>query len=197
MKHIKYPNNSPELVIVPSNEKGTGFLRTCYDPRYLSGIMKEVEFTYIIDVAAKINAKVYSEKRLADISGTPKIFIWLLILSYTMTLAVFVALYMTLGSKYGKVLSEVCYALLSGSIIIVIGVMITNFCKKKAKSIPYHIMVKTALDEYFGQINRIYERRGLTWSVVKGHYWIQLVINRKGQKAQMQEAGPTSPNGNL
>jgi nitrate/nitrite transporter NarK len=54
--------------------------------------MKEEEFVYIVDFAAKINAKAYSEKRLADISGTPKIFIWLLILAYSMTFGVFIIL---------------------------------------------------------------------------------------------------------
>ena len=39
-------------------------------------------------------------------------------------------------------------------------------------------MVKTALDDYFKQINTIYEKRGLTWSVVPGNFWIELKINR-------------------
>ena len=32
MAHIKFPENSPSLVIIPSNKKGTGFIKTCYDP---------------------------------------------------------------------------------------------------------------------------------------------------------------------
>lgn len=31
MKNLKFPSNNMNLVVIPSNEKGTGFLRTCYD----------------------------------------------------------------------------------------------------------------------------------------------------------------------
>jgi nitrate/nitrite transporter NarK len=92
--------------------------------------MKEEEFTYVIDIAAKINAKVYSDKRLADISGTPKIFIWLLILAYIATFGIFITLYLSMSSKHANVLFKICYALLAGCLAIVVGVMIFNFCKK-------------------------------------------------------------------
>ena len=56
MNNLIIPKNSPELVIIPSNNKGTGFLRNTYDIRFLSGIIKEQEFLFVIDQAAKINA---------------------------------------------------------------------------------------------------------------------------------------------
>lgn len=39
MKTLKFPENNHNLVVVPSNEKGTGFLRTCYDSDILAGIL--------------------------------------------------------------------------------------------------------------------------------------------------------------
>jgi hypothetical protein len=44
MKHLKFPNNNSNLVVIPSNEKGTGFLRTCYDKEILDGIITPEEF---------------------------------------------------------------------------------------------------------------------------------------------------------
>lgn len=64
MENMKFPDNSNQLIIIPSNRKGTGFIKTCYDPR-LKGIMTESEFKFVIEQAAKINAKAYSEKRIA------------------------------------------------------------------------------------------------------------------------------------
>jgi len=49
MKTIKFPENSASLVIIPSNEKGTGFLRKQYDPRFLKSYIKDQEFDYVIE----------------------------------------------------------------------------------------------------------------------------------------------------
>ena len=69
MKHLKFPSNTQSLVVIPSNEKGTGFLRTCYDKQILDGILTQDEFQDIVDMASKVVAKVYSKKRLADTAG--------------------------------------------------------------------------------------------------------------------------------
>jgi hypothetical protein len=49
MKHLKFPSNTQNLVVVPSNEKGTGFLRTCYDKQNLEGVLTKEEFQDVID----------------------------------------------------------------------------------------------------------------------------------------------------
>lgn len=64
-----FPLNNSNLVIIPSNIKGTGFLRTCYDKDILDLVMTEEEFLEVIDMASKIVAKVYTKKRLADTAG--------------------------------------------------------------------------------------------------------------------------------
>lgn len=66
---MKFPENNKNLVIIPSNIKGTGFLRTCYDKKILSDIMDEKEFMFVVDAASKVAAIVYSRKRLADTAG--------------------------------------------------------------------------------------------------------------------------------
>jgi len=44
MKALMFPENSSNLVVIPSNEKGTGFLRTCYDEDVLKGILTKDDF---------------------------------------------------------------------------------------------------------------------------------------------------------
>jgi len=41
MKSLKLPENSEQLVIVPSNEKGTGFMKNCYDERFLNEVISK------------------------------------------------------------------------------------------------------------------------------------------------------------
>ena len=66
MNHIRFPENSATLVVIPSNKEGTGFLKHCYDERFLSHVLPEEKFDKVIDKAAKIAAKAYSKKRIMD-----------------------------------------------------------------------------------------------------------------------------------
>jgi len=68
------------------------------------------------------------------------------------------------------------YIIVTVAMIWVIVTALVNYCKKKERSNNYSQMVKKSLDEYFTKINPIYERRGLKWHVVEGHFWIELRI---------------------
>jgi hypothetical protein len=70
MKSLKIPENTEELVIIPSNEKGTGFMKNNYDERFLKDVISKELFDTIIENCNKINARKYTEKRLADTAGT-------------------------------------------------------------------------------------------------------------------------------
>lgn len=61
MEHIKFPENSPSLIVIPSNKEGTGFLKYWYDERHLKGKITEEEFDNTVEIAAKISAKAYSK----------------------------------------------------------------------------------------------------------------------------------------
>lgn len=184
MENMKFPENSNELVIIPSNRKGTGFIKTCYDPR-LKGIMTEQEFKFIIEQAAKINAKAYSQKRIGDEARTPKWFVWNLTIASAMTCIVFFLLHSYLSELelYDIFYDEtgtffiVTYSILTISVTLVAGVMILNYRLKDAKTVPYTKIVKKYLDEYFEKVNQIYAKRGLQWKVAPGHYWIELCID--------------------
>lgn len=92
-----FPCNNQNLVIVPSNIKGTGFLRTCYDKEYLKGIMPEDEFLEVVDMASKIVANVYTRKRLADTAGIHYKKSTILWLSVILVLVFLVLVYMAIS----------------------------------------------------------------------------------------------------
>ena len=69
MEHIKFPENSSNLIVIPSNKEGTGFLKYCYDERYLKSRITEEQFDSVVETCAKIAAKAYSKKRIMDKRG--------------------------------------------------------------------------------------------------------------------------------
>ena len=71
MDKLNIPKNNPGLVVTKSNIKGTGFLRTEYDEKYLKDYMDQKDYLKIIDRASKIMALEYSKKRKTDSKETP------------------------------------------------------------------------------------------------------------------------------
>lgn len=51
-------------------------------------------------------------------------------------------------------------------------------------------MVKNDLDEFFAAINIEAQKKGLEWSTIDGHYWLELRINSAKKES---DAGPTPP----
>eukprot|EP00347_Sterkiella_histriomuscorum_P024365 403331373 len=190
MENMKFPENSNDLIIIPSNRKGTGFIKTCYDPR-LKGIMSEQEFKFVIEQAAKINAKAYSEKRIADAAQTPKWFVWILTISTLLTGCVLLMLYFSVFQDDPTTLNIVAYSILSCCLTLVSGVMMLNYKTKDQTTVPYTKIVRVYLDEYFDKVNQIYAKRGLQWKVAPGHYWIELSIDitmKRNQKNMIYES---------
>lgn len=73
-------------MVIPSNEKGTGFLRTCYDAEVLDGILEQKDFQAVVDSASKVVAKVYSRKRLADTAGIDNYKFWISFISFMLAI---------------------------------------------------------------------------------------------------------------
>jgi hypothetical protein len=61
LEKMNIPQNTPELVVVRSNSKGTGFMRNQYDERYLKRHISQEEFLKTIDYASFIMKKLYSK----------------------------------------------------------------------------------------------------------------------------------------
>ena len=71
MESIEFPENNDGLVFIPSNPKGTGFLRTHYDERYLSAFLSREEHLKVLDQASRLMATEFSKKRQSDTAGIP------------------------------------------------------------------------------------------------------------------------------
>jgi hypothetical protein len=60
------PESNANLVVVPMNKHGDGFLVSSYDGRYLKGKMSKAEFQHITTEISRITAHAYSENRVVD-----------------------------------------------------------------------------------------------------------------------------------
>ena len=70
MDLMLFPKNNAELVIVPSNSEGTGFLNHCYDKKFLRGYLSDMEFNAIILICSRMAAEVYHNKHVIDRMST-------------------------------------------------------------------------------------------------------------------------------
>ncbi len=113
MKTMKFPDNNNNLVIIPSNIKGTGFLRTCYIKEILDGIISEDEFMSVVDAISKIVAKVYTKKRLADAAGIDKRKVMLVTLSMLFATLFLILIYLAIESdnQYLEIAAYCCVCL--------------------------------------------------------------------------------------
>ena len=66
MDLMLFPQNTKDMVIVPSNKEGTGFLNHCYEPKFLKGFISEMEFNVIVLICSRIAARSYSQKQVID-----------------------------------------------------------------------------------------------------------------------------------
>lgn len=69
MEHMLFPENNEDMMIIPSNKTGTGFLNHCYEPKYLKNHISELEFNSVVLESSRIAANAYSKKRLKDKEG--------------------------------------------------------------------------------------------------------------------------------
>ena len=121
------PASSESRVIIPSNEKGTGFLRNLYpdNKSYLGGLISEKEFNNCIDTAAKLTAKVYSHNRKKDVEGISLPVYLTLGLTSAMIFVYFFFMYFGIKDKK-EGLTTIGIFLLAISVFIVIVLSIVN-----------------------------------------------------------------------
>ena len=177
MKHLKFPSNNANLVVIPSNEKGTGFLRTCYDQDILEHMISKEDFQDIVDQASKVVAKVYSKKRLADTAEIDGYKTLLSIIAFLLGMAFMVMIYVAIDQQIIWMMQS-AYGAMSGAFLI-IGSLALYECFRDGskKFIKFNNAVKVNLDRYFEKTNQRLADKGLVWSVQEGHYWIECRIN--------------------
>lgn len=188
MEHIKFPENSPSLIVIPSNKEGTGFLKYCYDERHLKGKITEEEFDNIVEAAAKISAKASSKKRIMDKKGIGRPYAGMISLCFLMSLS-YIFLMLAAAHAESEVLHYLGYVLLIPSLIMMIFISIKNVTTNIKQFITFEEITKNDLDNYFEKINReTYSKRSLEWATAQlGHFWIELRIKNPNTRATLEE----------
>eukprot|EP00350_Pseudokeronopsis_sp_OXSARD2_P008089 CAMPEP_0170547820 /NCGR_PEP_ID=MMETSP0211-20121228/6138_1 /TAXON_ID=311385 /ORGANISM="Pseudokeronopsis sp., Strain OXSARD2" /LENGTH=153 /DNA_ID=CAMNT_0010853005 /DNA_START=88 /DNA_END=549 /DNA_ORIENTATION=- len=153
MKTMKFPDNNDNLVIIPSNIKGTGFLRTCYIEDILEGVISPEEFQTVVDAASKLVSKVYTKKRLADAAGIDKRIVYISIISLLLALAFLLLINLSISNDSFTL--EICsYCTLGASLFLIIPLSLYEcFRKSDDKMLSFNALVKKELDAYFSKIN--------------------------------------------
>jgi multidrug transporter EmrE-like cation transporter len=175
MEMITFPENSQNLIVISSNDKGVGFLKTCYDGRYCAGIVTKDEFDTIVEKASNLIGKVYSNKRKMDSQGVPVIYkLSLLVAALISFIFLVMAYYLPEKSIAYQVFT---FILLGISLTIVALVSLINFCQKTSRILTFDEMVMDKVGTYFDQLNQNeYYDRKMEWFLVPGHYWLELRI---------------------
>ncbi|CAI2377483.1 unnamed protein product [Moneuplotes crassus] len=173
MEKMNIPQNTPELVIVRANNKGTGFMRNTYDERYLRNRITQEDFLNIIDYASGIMKRLYSVKRNADAMKTN----WKNKVFYGSAI-IFLVIYMmmaTYSPDVGEsaVYDAIQFTALGISLICIFYISFFNFIKSQYSFRSYEHMVKK-LDPLFETLNK--NDVGIEWYVVPGHYWLEVRI---------------------
>lgn len=176
MEDIRFPDNTPNLIVIKSNEKGIGFLKTCYDGRYCAGVIGKDEFDGIIEKASNMIGNVYSKKRQMDSQGVSIYYKLGLLLAVAISFAFLVMAYYL--PEYALWYQILTFALLAVALVIVSAISLLNFCKRTDFIETFEEMVGKKLNDYFEKLNNMeYRSRGLEWYLVPGHYWLELRIN--------------------
>lgn len=178
MEMIRFPQNSQNLVVIKSNDKGIGFLKTMYDSRYCAGVINKDEFDLIIEKASNLMGNVYSRKRKMDSQGVP---LWYKLALVLACLTAFPFLIMAYYLPENDLWYEIMtFVLLTVSLVIVCAISLINFCKKTDEIKTYEEMIYERLGAYFEKLNENeYYARNLEWFMVPGHYWLELRIKKR------------------
>lgn len=178
MEMINFPDNSPNLIVIKSNEKGIGFLKTCFDSNYCAGIISKHEFDAVVEKASNLIGKTYSKKRQMDNQGVNVLYKLSLLLAAVIAL-VFLIMAYYLPEK-NLAYQIVTFILLAVSLLIVSLVSLINFCQKTDRILTFDEMVMSKVGSYFDHLNKHeYKDRNLEWFLVPGHYWLELRIHKQ------------------
>ena len=172
------PQSSAESVIIPSNIKGTGFFRNTFgeNREHIGGIMSREEYDEVVNKASKMTAHMYSQNRIKDVEGVGQKVIYLLgLCSFFLLLYVFLVYYGVRDDDERLIIAG--FTMLGISFIVATVLSFMNFFARPDRQTPFNVMVKRSLNSYFEKVNRKYGARGVEWTVIEDHYWLEVRIN--------------------
>ena len=142
-KISKYiPLSSEDLVIIPSNKRGTGFMRNRFrdNKRFIGGLIDKTEFNQIIDSCSKLTALAYSKHRKLDVEGIPSSIVAALALSSLLLISYFFLMYYGIrDDNYSQRIAG--YVALAVSVSLTSLVGIRNCLARPDKYMPFKDMV--------------------------------------------------------
>jgi len=177
--NLPIPSDSSLVVHIPSNKKGTGFVRKQYNrlKPYVGGLISSKDFKSAIDTAAVLTAKVYSHNRKKDVEGISNMQVLIMLFCCLLVVIYFIFMYYgILNDSYNMKLTAYFLLLISCFITIVNGVI--NFYQSPDKYTPFKDMVRKTLLAFFERLNKKYNDQGLSFIVHDNHYWIEIKIKK-------------------
>jgi len=84
------PESNANLIVVPMNKHGDGYLVSSYDGRFLKVKMSKAEFKHITTEISRITAHAYSENRIVDQGKVPRKLVWMLVFSFIISSVVLI-----------------------------------------------------------------------------------------------------------
>ena len=120
---VYVPLSTDESIIIPSNLKGTGFLRNYYEKNqpFLQGVIKRKEFVEIIEGANRICAYVYSYNRKLDVERTKPFVMYSLAIATFLLFVYFLLLFFGIKHK-SQDTKVIAYLILGVSVAIALVV---------------------------------------------------------------------------
>ena len=179
MESLQIPENSEKLVTIKSNKQSTGFLKTCYDTKYLPSQISQPEFDKVIERSSKLIACSYMKKRNSDVAHVSKGTYSMFVLCFLLTIAAFAVL--VYGTKTKSMVIYIAgFSLAAAALIITLTISAINWFKRNQKFVNFEDDAYIELRRLFNSINEHYQKRGLFWSTMHGHYWIELHLKTNG-----------------
>ena len=176
---VKIPLSTAQCVIIPSNQKGTGFRRQLFkqNRQFLGGLFDRDEFDSVVDQSSKLVSKVYSHNRKKDVEGISMAVIISLCATTLLLFGYFFLMYYGIRDDKRE-LRIAGYFALAISVFVTSIIGIVNCCTRPEKYTPFKDMVRKTLRSFFERINRKMENRGVELFIVDNHFWIEVRINQ-------------------
>lgn len=134
MKNLP-PESTANMIVVPMNKHGDGYLCSAYDGRYLKGKMSKAEFQHITMEISRITAHAYSENRVVDLGMVPRKLVWMLVFAYIISVVVLILTFIAVDVTQKRVKPDnvflgIMIALLCVGAGIAMSVMFMNYFAK-------------------------------------------------------------------
>ena len=158
------PETTQNRIIIPPNQSLTSFSRVSYHEEYWKDFISKNEFDEIIDNACKLASLAYSQKRENDDRKLPSRVMLSFWIAWIMIIAFWIMSYYAALDKSDllRVFSLVILIWTSA----IFPIMILRIVFAKLPEFPtISSLVISRVSSYFDNINQLFSKRGIWWSI--------------------------------